>query len=159
MSAIPAASPRTHYSQFPHAHTAPAAFTFHQPVAPEVEFVPTVEGLAQAMRDQFPECTEQSLQAEGFCLAFQQRHGDAARALATKTFVRQVEATTATYDREGRIERAANLAAGLVSYDAIASYLLANNYRPRELGDLMPDVIARMCEIVVGRDLEPAQVK
>lgn len=136
----------------------PAACRCHQPPPEAAQFVPTVEGLAQAMRDQYPECTEETLQAEGFSLAFQKRHGDTARALANQSFVRQVE-TTASYDREGRIERAANLAAGLVPQEAIVSYLLENGYRPRELGDLMPDVIARMCEIVVGRDHAPAQVQ
>lgn len=120
------------------------------------EVEPTVEALAQAMRDQYPECTEASLQAEGFSLAFQRQHGDAARTMANKRFVRKVSTPG---DRAGRVERAANLAAGLVAHDAIASYLLANGFRPRELGDIMPDVITRMCQLVVGRANEPAQVQ
>lgn len=48
----------------------------------------TVEDLAEAMRRQFPNCTEASLQAEGFTLAFQLKHGDKARELANARFVR-----------------------------------------------------------------------
>lgn len=141
------------------ASTQPAACRCQLPPPADRTFVPTVEGLAQAMRDQFPDCTEASLQAEGFPLAFQQRYGDQARTLANQGFVRQVEAPAAIYDRAGRIEKAANAAAGLVTYDAIASHLLGTGFRPRELGDIMPDVIARLCEIVIGRDLAPSQVQ
>lgn len=121
--------------------------TFIDPdLAPSFE--PTVEGLAEAMRRQFPNCDEQSLQAEGFTLAFQRQHGDAARELANKDFVKELEPFD---ERAYRIERAANLAAGLITDQGIATHLLANGYRPRELGEIMPDIIARMCEIVVGR--------
>lgn len=119
-------------------------------------FKPTVEALAEAMRRQFPNCDEKSLQAEGFTLAFQHKHGDAARKIANKAFIREVEPFD---ERAYRIERAANLAAGLVTDQGIASHLLANGYRPRELGDIMPDIIARMCEIVIGRCNAPAQVQ
>lgn len=128
---------------FPDPETAPA-------------FAPTVEALAKAMRDQFPNCSETSLQAEGFTLAFQREHADAARAIANQGFTRELDQFD---ERAYRIERAANMAAGLVAHDAIATHLLSNGYRPRELGDLMPDIIGRMCEIVVGRSNEPAQVQ
>ncbi|HEV7293067.1 MAG TPA: hypothetical protein VGN79_12180 [Devosia sp.] len=122
---------------------------------PEI-FEPMVEALAQAMRDQFPNCTEETLQVVGFPLSFQRQYGDAARKLASKTFVRQLATPE---ERAGRVEKAANMAAGLVAHDAIASYLLGNGFRPRELGDIMPDVISRMCEIVVGQANEPARVQ
>ncbi len=139
------------------------AHTSEQPAAachcqinsdPEI-FEPTVEALAEAMRSQFPNCTEETLQVVGFPLSFQRQHGDAARKLATKTFVRQLNTPE---DRAGRVEKAANMAAGLVAHDAIATYLLSNGFRPRELGDIMPDVISRMCEIVVGQANEPTQM-
>lgn len=119
-------------------------------------FTPTVESLAEAMRKQFPNCDEQSLQAEGFTLAFQRKHGDAARELANESFIRQIEPFN---ERSYRVEKAANMAAGLVATDAIASHLLANGFNPRELGDIIGEVITRMCEIVVGVSNEPHQVQ
>lgn len=69
----------------------PTASTCHcqQPIAPPPVFVPTVEGMADTMRAQSAWCTEETLQAEGYSLAFQREHRDAAIALATSSFVRE----------------------------------------------------------------------
>lgn len=58
----------------------------HHPVVATV-FVPTIEGLADAMRANRHNCTEDILAALGFPVSFQHQHQDAAVALARKDSV------------------------------------------------------------------------
>lgn len=63
-----------------------------QPIEPLPVFVPTVEAMADAMRNHNWNCTEDTLSALGFPLSFQRTYKDAAVALANKGFVAETDA-------------------------------------------------------------------
>lgn len=137
----------------------PVANRQSPPVFPEQTIVERMAATMITLNAQPDGVTRQGLRQEGFSQADIDRHFEDASIETTTREVREVHSERYGDNRSARIERAANLAAGLVAFDAIASYLLANGYQPRELGDIMPDIITRMCQLVVSAANEPAKVQ
>ena len=107
------------------------------------------------------ETTREDLEADDFSSVDIIRcHADARR-IARDTLAARDVAESAEYDRAGRIEKAAQLVAGMITSGEGPLFvtLRQNGYPTTELGKLYPEIIARACAILAGNTAEaPAEV-
>lgn len=119
-----------------HAHAAAVTCKCQQPV-------PTVEAMADAMRANHGNCTEDVLQALGFPLSFQRDHKDAAVALANKGFVRAATAAPSRNLTDAENEAVAIIGELMPDTLRIVAELQARNFTKTEIDIVLRQARAR----------------
>ncbi|WP_173087323.1 hypothetical protein [Devosia sp. 1635] len=107
--------------------------------------------------------TLEDLHAEDFTSDEITTHFPAARRIANRVLKdRDVADDAVEYDRAGRIEKAANIVAGMILSDSgsIITTLRSSGFPTKELGQLYPEIIDRTVALVhAARASNPAQVQ
>ena len=114
-----------------------------QPVPAEPVFVPTVEAMADAMRANHANCTEDLLQGLGFPVSFQKANRDAAVALANSRFISRTERPARPSLEEREAQAASIILDNMPPVIFLVAELQGRGFSKAEIDQVLPKARAR----------------